>query len=265
MARETGMTDALFDIAGKIALVTGGTSGIGLMIARGLAARGAKTYISGRDFARTEAIAGDIAAETGGSCVGLVADLADPAGPRALAQALDAQEARLDLLVNNAGANAPGSLAAMAMDDWDLVLNVNVRAAFFLSQALLPLLKAGASEQDPARIVNIGSIGGLHVPNWEAHAYGASKAAIHHLTRSLAKALGPDQITVNAIAPGPFPSRLTDTDSDAVRKSVATYVPLGRPGEADDIVGVVTFLASRAGAYVNGTTIPLDGGYIAAL
>jgi len=258
------MADPLFDIGGKVALVTGGTSGIGLMIARGLVARGVRTYVSGRDAGRTAALAEELAA-AGGHCVGLAADLADPAGPEALAEALRAHEDRLDLLVNNAGANAAGNLAAMAPADWDLVLNVNVRAAFFLTQALLPLLKAAARADDPARIVNIGSIGGLHVPNWEAHAYGASKAAIHHLTRSLAKALGPDRITANAIAPGPFPSRLTDTDSDAVRKSVATYIPLGRSGEADDIVGLVTFLASRAGAYVNGTTIPLDGGYIAAL
>jgi len=258
------MTDPLFEIGGKVALVTGGTSGIGLMIARGLVARGVRTYVSGRDAGQAAALAEELAA-AGGHCVGLAADLADPAGPAALAEALRAHEDRLDLLVNNAGANAAGSLAAMTAADWDLVLNVNVRAAFFLTQALLPLLKTAARADDPARIVNIGSIGGLHVPNWEAHAYGASKAAIHHLTRSLAKALGPDGITANAIAPGPFPSRLTDTDSDAVRKSVATYIPLGRSGEADDIVGLVTFLASRAGAYVNGTTIPLDGGYIAAL
>lgn len=259
------MSDPLFDIAGKTALVTGGTSGIGLMIAKGLAARGVRTYVSGRDGARTAEVAAGIAAETGGVCIGLAADLGTREGPQALADALAAKEARLDLLVNNAGANAPGSLAAMTTDDWDMVLDVNVRAAFFLTQALLPLLKASASAADPARVVNLGSIGGLHVPNWEAHAYGASKAAIHHLTRSLAKALGPDRITVNAIAPGPFPSRLTDTNSEAVKKSVATYIPLGRPGEADDVVGAVTFLASRAGAYVNGHTIPLDGGYIAAL
>lgn len=258
------MTDPLFDIGGKTALVTGGTSGIGLMIARGLAVRGVKTYLAGRDPERTAALAREITAE-GGQCRALTGDLADPDGPRVLADALASREQRLDILVNNAGANATGSLAAMTMADWDLVLQVNVRAAFFLTQALLPLLKAAARAQDPARIVNIGSIGGLHVPNWEAHAYGASKAALHHLTRSLAKALGPERITVNAIAPGPFPSRLTDTESEAVRKSVVTYVPLGRPGEADDIVGVVTFLAARAGAYVNGTTIPLDGGYIAAL
>src|SRR5699024_6938472 len=130
---------------------------------------------------------------------------------------------------------------------------------------LLPLLRVGASQADPARIINIGSIGGLHVPNWEAHSYGASKAALHHLTRSLAKAPGGDRITANAIAPGPFPSRPTATEADAVKKSIATYIPLARPGGAEDIVGLVTFLAARAGAYVNGATIPLDGGYLAAL
>jgi NAD(P)-dependent dehydrogenase (short-subunit alcohol dehydrogenase family) len=258
------MTDPLFDISGKIALVTGGTSGIGRMIAQGLVARGVTTYVVGRDAARTGHAAEEIAAQ-GGICKALTADLSDADGPRALAEAFAAKESRLDLLVNNAGANATGSLAAMSVEDWDTVLTVNLRAAFFLTQELLPLLRAGASGDDPARIINIGSIGGLHVPNWEAHSYGASKAALHHLTRSLAKALGRDRITANAIAPGPFPSRLTDTQSDAVRKSIATHIPLDRPGEADDIVGLVTFLAARAGAYVNGATIPLDGGYLAAL
>ena len=237
-------TDPLFSLAGKTALVTGGTNGIGAMIARGLVRRGVKTYISGRDAARTTAFAEALSAE-GGTCIGLAAELSAEDGPAALAAQLSATETRLDLLVNNAGANGPGSLAAMSMADWDMVMNVNVRAAFFL--------------------INLGSIGGLHIPNWEAHAYNTSKAAIHHLTRSLCKALGPDRITVNAIAPGPFPSRLTDTDSDAVKKSVATYIPLGRPGSAQDVEGLVVFLASRAGAYVNGATIPLDGGYVAAL
>jgi NAD(P)-dependent dehydrogenase (short-subunit alcohol dehydrogenase family) len=127
------------------------------------------------------------------------------------------------------------------------------------------MMRAAATAEDPARIINIGSIGGLHVPNWEAFPYGASKAAVHHLTRALAKRLGKEHITANAIAPGPFPSRLTDTSSASVQKSIATYVPLGRAGGAEDIEGLLVFLASRAGAYVNGTTIPLDGGYIAAL
>ena len=259
------MTDTLFGIAGKVALVTGGTGGIGRMIAQGLADRGVRTYVTGRDAEIVRALAAEISTAGGGTCVGLAADLGAPTGPEVLAQALAGLETKLDILVNCAGASAKGGLADTTVDDWDLVIDVNLRGAFFLTRALLPLLRASATEADPARIINIGSIGGLHVPNWEAHAYGASKAALHHLTRSLAKALGPDRITVNAIAPGPFPSGLTDTTSEAVRRSVATYVPLGRPGEADDIVGAVTFLASRAGAYVNGATIPLDGGYVAAL
>jgi len=258
------MADSLFTIAGKVALVTGGTSGIGAMIARGLAARGVRTYITGRDRAKAEEAAEAIGAE-GGTCIGLAADLAAPDGPKALAQAFAERENRLDLLVNNAGAALASELESSTVEDWDTVLNVNVRAAYFLVQQLLPLLKAAASEENPARIVNIGSIGGLHIPNWEAHSYNVSKAAIHHLTRSLCKTLGKDRITVNAIAPGPFPSRLTDTASDAVRRSVETYIPLGRPGSPEDVQGLVIFLASRAGAYVDGATIPLDGGYIAAL
>jgi NAD(P)-dependent dehydrogenase (short-subunit alcohol dehydrogenase family) len=257
--------DPLFALTGKVALVTGGTSGIGRMIATGLCARGVRTYITGRALAAAEDVAAAIAAETGGVCFGLAANLADPAGPATLAATLTEREPALHLLVNNAGANAPGGLETCTITDWDEVMGVNVRAPFFLAQHLLPLLKAAASDGDPARIINLGSIGGLHIPNWEAHPYNASKAAMHHLTRSLAKALGPERITVNAIAPGPFPSRLTDTASAAVQTSVATYVPLGRPGEADDAVGAVVFLASRAGAYVNGATIPLDGGYVAAL
>jgi NAD(P)-dependent dehydrogenase (short-subunit alcohol dehydrogenase family) len=144
-------------------------------------------------------------------------------------------------------------------------MGVNLRAPVFLVRALLPLLKAAARQGDPARVINVGSIGGLHVPGWEAHPYGASKAAIHHVTRSLAKALGKDNVTVNAIAPGPFPSKMHDTESEATQKSIAAYIPLGRAGEAEDAQGAVIFLASRAGAYVNGHVLPLDGGYIAAL
>lgn len=258
------ISDPLFSLAGKIALVTGGGSGIGAMIARGLVRRGVKTYITGRNQEQVSSTAQEMST-AGGECIGLAADFSNQEGPAALAAEITGREERLHLLVNNAGTNAAGSLAEMTVDDWDLVLNVNVRAAFFLIPQVLPLLKASASDEDPARIINIGSIGGLHIPNWEAHAYNASKAAIHHLTRSLCKTLGKDRITVNAIAPGPFPSRLTDTGSEAVKKSVATYIPLGRPGSAQDVEGLVVFLASRAGAYVNGTTVPLDGGYIAAL
>ena len=258
------MADPLFDVSGKTALVTGGTSGIGGMIARGLVARGVRTYITGRDQGRTDVAAAELAAQ-GGTCIGLVADFADPGAPAALAAALAGREPKLDILVNNAGAMANGALATATLDEWDTVLNVNLRSVFFLTRELLPLLRAAASPEDPARIVNTGSIGGLHVPNWEAHSYGASKAAIHHMTRSFAKALGKDHITVNAIAPGPFPSNMHDTTSEGTQRSIDTYIPLKRAGTAEDAQGAVLFLCSRAGSYVNGHTIPLDGGYIAAL
>jgi len=256
------VTDELFDVRGKVALVTGGTSGIGHMIASGLVQRGCKTYITGRDLAKTEAVAAQLGSHL---CFGLAADLSDPKGPQKLAADFARHEPRLNILVNNAGASEPGTLEDLSVASWDKVLDVNVRSAFFLIQNVLPQLRAGASPQDPSRIINIGSIGGLHIPNWDAFPYGASKAALHHMTRALAKRLGKDHIIANAIAPGPFPSRMTDTSSEAVKKSVQTYIPLGRSGEPEDVQGLVIFLASRAGAYVNGTTIPLDGGYIAAL
>lgn len=258
------MVDELFNVAGKIALVTGGTSGIGQMIAEGFVRRGVKTYIAARDIARAEGAAAELSAR-GGTCIGLAADLGDPNGPKALMDALKACERRLDVLVNNAGANNGDPIEQVSADAWDTVLEVNLRAPFLLVQQALPLLRAAASAEAHATIINLGSIGGLHIPNWEAHAYGASKAAVHHLTRSLAKRLGKEQIRVNAIAPGPFHSRMTDTDSAAVKKSVETYVPINRPGLPEDVQGVCIFLASRAGAYVNGSTIALDGGYIAAL
>jgi len=258
------MVDQLFDVAGKVALVTGGTSGIGQMIAQGFVARGVRTYIAARDLARAEAAAAELTAG-GGECIGLAADLGDPQGPAALVEALSARETRLDILVNNAGANNRGAIAGVTAEAWDGVLEVNLRAPFLLTQQALPLLRAAASPTTHASVINIGSIGGLHIPNWEAYPYGASKAAIHHLTRALAKSLGADHIRVNAVAPGPFHSRLTDTKSEAVQKSVATYIPANRAGTPEDVQGVCVFLASRAGAYVNGCTIPLDGGYIAAL
>ncbi|PZU08066.1 SDR family oxidoreductase [Sphingomonas sp.] len=258
------MVDELFDVAGKVALVTGGTSGIGRMIAEGFVRRGVRTYISARSPAAVEAAAAEISAG-GGSCVGIAADLTDPTAPEALIAALRAHENRLDILVNNAGVNARGSIADVDAQIWDGVLDVNLRAPFLLVRQALPLLRAAASGQAHASIINIGSIGGLHIPGWEAYPYGASKAAIHHLTRALAKTLGPDRIHVNAIAPGPFPSARMDVTSEAIRRSIATYVPVNRAGTAEDAQGACIFLASRAGAYVNGSTIALDGGYIAAL
>jgi NAD(P)-dependent dehydrogenase (short-subunit alcohol dehydrogenase family) len=259
------VTDPLFDISGKVALVTGGTSGIGLMVAEGLVARGVRTYIIGRDLGNASAIALQLSEANGGECRALSADFTDADAPALLAATLSERENGLNILVNNAGAGANGALSSATLEDWDLVLNVNLRSVFFLTRELLPLLRAAATPQDPARIINVGSIGGLHVPNWEAHSYGASKAAIHHLTRSLCKALGKDHITANAIAPGPFPSRMTNIEAEATLKAIDTYIPLRRAGTAEDVQGAIAFLSSRAGAFVNGHTLPLDGGYIAAL
>ena len=258
------MTDELFSVAGKVVLVTGGTSGIGNMIAQGFVSRGARTYITGRDLAKTQDVAAQLAAD-GGECIGLAADLGAPDGPEALIGQLKARESKLDVLINNAGGNSKGPIADTTPDDWDMVMELNVRAPFFLIQQALPLLRAAASTERHATIINVGSIGGLHIPNWESHPYNTSKAAIHHMTRSLAKKLGADQIRVNAIAPGPFPSRLTDTSLESVQKSIATYIPVNRAGTPEDAQGACIVLASRAGAYVNGSVIPLDGGYIGAL
>jgi len=259
------MADNLFSVAGKIVLVTGGTGGIGRMIAEGFIRNGAKTYISGRDVAKVEATAAELATKGAGECIGLAADLSEASGPAALIDQLKARETKLDTLINNAGANARGGIEEIDPDTWDGVMDVNVRAPFFLVQQAYPLLKAAASAEVHATIINLGSIGGLHIPNWEAHPYGVSKAAIHHMTRSLAKRLGRDQIRVNAIAPGPFPSGLMDVTTDAAKKSIETFIPINRPGTPEDVQGLTLFLASRAGAFVNGSTIPLDGGYIAAL
>jgi NAD(P)-dependent dehydrogenase (short-subunit alcohol dehydrogenase family) len=253
----------IFDIRGKVALVTGGTTGIGFMIATALVKRGVKTWISGRDQVQCDAVAAQLARD--GQCMAIAADLADAAGPMQLAAAFARQESALHILVNNAGASERGTIDTLSVKDWDMVMDLNLRAPFFLVQQLLPQLRAAARAEDPARVINVGSIGGAHIPNWEAFPYGASKAGLHHLTRALTKRLGREHIIANAIAPGPFPSRLTDTTSEAVKKSVQTYVPLGRAGEPQDIEGLVVFLAARASNYVNGVTIPLDGGYLAAL
>lgn len=257
------MPEDIFDISGKTALVTGGTSGIGLMIATALVKRGVRTWITGRDQAQGDAIAAQLA--RAGQCAALAADLADAEGPARLAAGFARRETALHILINNAGASERATIDTLSVADWDRVLDVNLRAPFFLVQQLLPQLRAAAAAADPARIINVGSIGGAHIPNWEAFPYGASKAGLHHLTRALTKRLGREHITANAIAPGPFPSRLTDTASEAVQKSVQTHVPLGRTGEPQDIEGLVVFLASRASNYINGVTIPLDGGYLAAL
>jgi NAD(P)-dependent dehydrogenase (short-subunit alcohol dehydrogenase family) len=248
----------LFSIAGKTALVTGGSRGIGAMIARGYVEAGAKVYISSRKADVCDAMAAELSEH--GTCVSIPADLADEAACVGLAQEIAAREPALHILVNNAGATWGAPLADFPADAWDKVLDLNVKAPFFLTRALLPLLEAAATPDDPARVINIGSIDGIHVPMLETYAYSSSKAAIHQLTRHLARNLGRANITVNAIAPGPFESKMMAATLRDFGDEIARSSPLRRIGRPDDMAGTAIFLASRAGSYLTGAVIPVDGG-----
>lgn len=245
----------LFDLTGKHALVTGGSRGIGLMIARGLLDAGASVVISSRDAAACDAAVAELSAH--GAVTAVPADLQSEAECLRLAATV---QQPLHVLVNNAGATWGAPLEEFPESAWDKVLNLNVKSPFFLTRALLPRLEEAASDDDPARVINIGSIDGLHVPSLNTYSYGASKAAIHHLTRHLARDLGSRRITVNAIAPGPFESKMMAATLSAFGDSIAASSPLGRIGRPDDMAGTAVFLASRAGSYVTGAVIPVDGG-----
>jgi NAD(P)-dependent dehydrogenase (short-subunit alcohol dehydrogenase family) len=244
----------LFSIEGKVALVTGGSRGIGLMIARGFVDAGARVYVS----SRKAEVCDRVAAELG--CASLPADVSTEAGARGLAAAIAKRERALHVLVNNAGANWGAPLAEYPDSAWDKVLALNVKAIFHLTRALLPQLEAASRPGDPARVINIGSIDGLQVPVLETYAYSASKAAVHHLTRVLAHQFAARGITVNAIAPGPFESKMMHETLERFRDAIVSSCPLGRIGEPEDMAGAAIYLASRAGAYLTGAVIPVDGG-----
>jgi NAD(P)-dependent dehydrogenase (short-subunit alcohol dehydrogenase family) len=250
----------LFDISGKTALVTGGSRGIGLMIARGLVQAGARVIVSSRKTSDVEAAAKELAEL--GDCHAIPGDVSTPEGAAELARATQERFQELDILVNNAGAVWGASLEEFPPIGWDKVAHTNVEGVFHLTVALLPALRAAANAADPARVINIGSIDGLRAPPTENYSYSASKAAVHMLTRHLAKRLASEHITVNAIAPGPFYSRMMAwaLDDPESREMIEQMVPLGRVGSPDDVAGLTRFLSSRAGAYLTGTVIPLDGG-----
>jgi NAD(P)-dependent dehydrogenase (short-subunit alcohol dehydrogenase family) len=260
------MFNNLFDIRGKIALVTGGSRGIGEMIAAGFLANGAKVYISSRKADACAATAERLQAAYGGECIAIPANLADVEGCQQLADTLSAREPRLDILINNAGVSWGAPLDEFPELGWDKVMDTNLKGVFFLTQKLLPLLRASGTAENPARVVNIGSIDGIKNPVFETFSYGPSKAALHHLTRGLALHLAPQHIIVNAIAPGPFPTWMLSTgvggggDTDIDWSSVANNNPRGRVGTAEDIAGLSIFLCSRAGAFTVGEVITCDGG-----
>jgi NAD(P)-dependent dehydrogenase (short-subunit alcohol dehydrogenase family) len=256
--RQSAPHSDLFDLTGKHALVTGGTRGIGLMIARGLLQAGAHVVVSSRSADACAAAQQQLSAF--GDVRAIPADLSQHAECRRLADLVASGSRRVDILVNNAGAMWREPLATFPDEAWDTVLDLNLKAPFWLVQALLPALLAAGTAEDPARIVNVGSIAAIHVAQSPNYSYASSKAALHQLTRVLARELGPQHVTVNAVAPGAFPSQMMASTLEAMGDVIAESAPLRRLGRDDDMAGVVVFLASRAGAYLTGAVIPVDGG-----
>jgi NAD(P)-dependent dehydrogenase (short-subunit alcohol dehydrogenase family) len=248
----------LFDLSGKVAVVTGGTRGIGLMIARGLLDAGATVYISSRKADAGESAVAELSPH--GPVTSIPADLSTEAECLRLAATVAEHEPHVDILVNNAGATWGAPLEEFPDSGWDKVLALNLKAPFFCTRAFLPALEVRASQDDPSRVINIGSIDGLRVPGLPTYSYSASKAGVHHLTHVLAKELGPRHVTVNAIAPGPFESKMMAATLAEFGEVIAAASPLGRIGRPDDMAGTAVYLASRAGSYVTGTIIPVDGG-----
>jgi NAD(P)-dependent dehydrogenase (short-subunit alcohol dehydrogenase family) len=252
----------LFSVAGKTALVTGAATGIGRMIATALVSSGATVLIASRKGADCEKVAEELNAIGAGRAEGFAGDVGSEAGIAALVGEVQKRTNRLHILVNNAGTSWGEPLDSFPYRGWAKVLDVNVTGLFHLTRELLKMLEASASAGDPARIINLGSVMGTQPLADDAYSYTASKAAVHHLTRTLASELASRNITVNAFAPGPFQSRMTAfaTASDAQAKKVGSHVPIGRIGRPDDIAGATLYLCSRAGSYVTGAILPIDGG-----
>lgn len=252
----------LFDISGKVALVTGGSRGIGEMIAEAYVANGVRTYISSRKAEVCDATAARLSSM--GECASLPADLSTMHGIDDLVGEISSREDKLDILVNNAGTTWGAPIEDFPESGWDKIMDINVKSPFFLTKALLPLLENAASAENPARIIMVGSIDGLNVNSLPTFSYGPSKAAVHHLARTLAAHLADRHITANAIAPGLFPSKMTAATIDSFGEEIRQGTPLKRHGKPEDMAGVAIYLASAAASFVTGVVIPVDGGITGA-
>jgi NAD(P)-dependent dehydrogenase (short-subunit alcohol dehydrogenase family) len=248
----------LFSVQGKIVLVTGGSRGLGEMMARAYVENGAKVYISARNAQACTALAGELSPF--GDCIAIPADLSKMEEIDRLAAEMRKRERRLDVLVNNAGASWGGAFNEFPEAGWDKVMDLNVKSVFFLTQRVIDLLEAAATSESWARVINIGSIEGIRTMHLEAYSYAASKAAVNHLTRLMAKFLAPRHIAVNGIAPGYFPSKMTAALGEDGLQEVAEAAPMKRTGSPEDIAGIALYLASRASGFVCGAVIPVDGG-----
>lgn len=251
------MMKSLFSLSGRTALITGGSRGIGKMIARGFLESGAKVYITSRKADQCDAVVAELSQY--GPCVALPQDVATVEGCKELAGKFRSHEKSLDILVNNAGAAWGEPFENFSESGWDKVMDLNVKSLFFLTQQLFGELKAAASHERPGKVINIASIDGIKINPWETYPYQASKAAVIHLTRRMAARLIEDNICVSAIAPGAFASEMNRAARDA-GEQVAKMIPAKRIGRDEDMAGAAVFLASKAGDYVVGDTIAVDGG-----
>ncbi len=252
----------LFSLKGKTALVTGGSKGIGKMISTALIKAGAKVYISSRSQETCDATAAELSEH--GECISIPFDLSIVENIQHLADELEKREEKLDVLINNSGRTWGAPIDEFPERGWDDVMTLNVKSPFYLVQRLLPMLEKAGTKEDPARIINIGSIAGLMATTQQAYSYMASKAAINHLTKGLAKDLVSKHIIANAIAPGFFPSKMTKfiTENEEAKKYATGMIPLKRMGEPDEIGSLAIFLCAKPSAYVTGAVIPIDGGIL---
>jgi len=250
----------LFGVKDKVVVVTGGGTGIGLMIATAFVQAGARVYIASRKLKVVQEAAEELNKKGPGKCIPFQADVSQLSGCQSLVKEVQARETELHVLVNNAGANWGAKIEEYPDEAWNKVLNVNVKSVFHLTVGFLPLLRKAAKKENPARVINIGSINGLNPPMLETYAYSASKAAVHMLSRHLANRLAADHITVNAIAAGPFPTHMMKETLKNFGTAIVSNTPLQRVGGMNDIGGTCIFLASPAGSWITGVTLPVDGG-----